>query len=188
MLEIRWHSRAGQGAVTGAKGLGSVAAETGKQVQAFSFYGSAKRGAAMTAYNRIDDSKLLNHERYMIPNYVFVIDPGLAYTDNITEDCDENTKYIITTHLTDKKDLCNMIPALKGKEDQVFILDCLTIAQETIGRPIPNTPVLGACMKLSGMFEIDVFKDAMKSVLGKLPEKIIDANMLAIQRAYDEVK
>ena len=59
MLEIRWHSRAGQGAVTGAKGLGSVVAETGKQVQAFAFYGSAKRGASMTAYNRIDDKVIL---------------------------------------------------------------------------------------------------------------------------------
>jgi len=81
-----------------------------------------------------------------------------------------------------------MIPALQGKEDQVYIVDCLTIAQETIGRPIPNTPVLGAFMKISGMFEIEEFKSAMKSVLGKLPEKIVEANMLAIQRAYDEVK
>ena len=35
MLEIRWHSRAGQGAVTGAKGLADVIAGTGKEVQAF---------------------------------------------------------------------------------------------------------------------------------------------------------
>jgi pyruvate ferredoxin oxidoreductase gamma subunit len=49
MIEIRWHSRAGQGAVTGAKGLGSVVATTGKQVQAYALYGSAKRGAAMNA-------------------------------------------------------------------------------------------------------------------------------------------
>lgn len=46
MLEIRWHSRAGQGAVTGAKGLADVISKTGKYVQAFAFYGSAKRGAA----------------------------------------------------------------------------------------------------------------------------------------------
>jgi pyruvate ferredoxin oxidoreductase gamma subunit len=188
MLEIRWHSRAGQGAVTGAKGLASVAAETGKEVQAFSFYGSAKRGAAMTAYNRIDDKKILNHERYMCPNYVFVIDPALAYTDNITLDCDENTKYIITTHLTDKNELISLIPALQGKEERVFILDCLKIAKETIGRPIPNTPALGAFIKLSGMLEIEDFKTALKKTLGKLPEKIKEANMLAIQRAYDEVK
>jgi pyruvate ferredoxin oxidoreductase gamma subunit len=187
MLEIRWHSRAGQGAVTGAKGLASVLAETGKQVQAFSFYGSAKRGAAMTAYNRVDDNELLNHERYMCPNYVFVIDPGLAFTDNITEDCNDETQYIITTHLS-KDELISLIPALQGKESQVYTVDMLKISQETIGRPIPNTPALGAFLKLSGILDINDFKEAMKIILGKLPEKIIDANMLAIQRAYDEVK
>ena len=81
-----------------------------------------------------------------------------------------------------------MIPAIQGIEDRVFVVDCLKIAQETIGRPIPNTPVLGAFMKVSGMFPIEDFKNAMKSVLAKLPQKIVDANMLAIQRAYDEVK
>lgn len=186
MLEIRWHSRAGQGAVTGAKGLASVLAATGKQVQAFSFYGSAKRGAAMTAYNRVDDKLLLNHERYMEPDYVFILDPGLAFTDNITEDCSENTQYIITTHL-DKNELISLIPVLEGKESQVHTLDMLKISQETIGRPIPNTPALGAFIKLSGILEIEDFKSSMKVILGKLPQKIIDANMLAIQRAYDEV-
>ncbi len=187
MLEIRWHSRAGQGAVTGAKGLGSVVAETGKQVQAFAFYGSAKRGASMTAYNRIDDEAILNHEKYMHPDYVFVIDPGLAFTDDITQYGKDTTKYIITSHLS-KAELIELIPAVQGIEDRVFVVDCFTIAQETIGRPIPNTPVLGAFMKVSGMFEIDYFKDAMKSVLAKLPQKVVDANMLAIQRAYDEVE
>ena len=186
MLEIRWHSRAGQGAVTGAKGLGSVVAETGKQVQAFAFYGSAKRGASMTAYNRIDDNVILDHGKYMQPDYVFVIDPGLAFTDDITENGRDTTKYIITTHLR-KDELISLIPTLQGIEDRVFVVDCFTIAQETIGRPIPNTPVLGAFMKVSGMFDIEEFKNAMKAVLKKLPQKIVDANMVAIQRAYDEV-
>jgi pyruvate ferredoxin oxidoreductase gamma subunit len=187
MLEIRWHSRAGQGAVTGAKGLGSVVAETGKQVQAFAFYGSAKRGASMTAYNRIDDNVILDHGKYMEPDYVFVIDPGLAYTDNITENGKPDTKYIITSHLP-KAELISLIPSLKDISSRVYVVDCFTIAQETIGRPIPNTPVLGAFMKVSGMFEIESFKNSMKAVLKKLPQKIIDANMLAIQRAYDEVQ
>ena len=84
MLEIRWHSRAGQGAVTGAKGLADVIATTGKFVQAFAFYGSAKRGAAMTAYNRVDDEEIINHEKFMNPDFVLVIDPALVYTDDIT--------------------------------------------------------------------------------------------------------
>jgi pyruvate ferredoxin oxidoreductase gamma subunit len=48
--------------------------------------------------------------------------------------------------------------------------------------------MLGAFMKISGMYDIEFFKESMKRVLGKLPQKIIDANMFAIQRAYDEVK
>jgi pyruvate ferredoxin oxidoreductase gamma subunit len=64
----------------------------------------------------------------------------------------------------------------------------MAIAMDTIGRAIPNTPMLGALMKVSGMFEIDFFKESMLSVLSKFPQKIIDANMAAIQRAYDEVK
>lgn len=44
MFQIRWHARAGQGAITGAKGLADVISKTGKEVQAFASYGSAKRG------------------------------------------------------------------------------------------------------------------------------------------------
>ena len=185
MLEIRWHSRAGQGAVTGAKGLADVVSTTGKHVQAFAFYGSAKRGAAMTAYNRVDDHEILNHEKYMNPDYVFVIDPALVYTTDVTINDKPETVYIITTHLS-TEDLIASQPKLAGKN--VHTVDCIKIAQETIGRAIPNTPMLGAFMKVSGMYEIDFFKESMKRILGKLPPKIVDANMDAIQRAFDEVK
>jgi pyruvate ferredoxin oxidoreductase gamma subunit len=47
--------------------------------------------------------------------------------------------------------------------------------------------MLGAFVKVSGMFELAEFQESMKSVLGKLPQKIIDANMIAIERAYNEV-
>ena len=185
MLEIRWHSRAGQGAVTGAKGLGDVVATTGKEVQAFAFYGSAKRGAAMTAYNRIDDQPILNHEKFMRPDYVLVIDPALAFIADITGNAKPNTKYIITTHMT-KEELIKGQPKLANEE--VYVLDAMQISLDTIGRAIPNTPMLGALMKVSGMFELDFFLESMKRVLKKFPQKIIDANIEAITRAYNEVK
>ncbi len=86
-----------------------------------------------------------------------------------------------------KDELIQLVPALQGREDRTYILDCLKISQETIGRPIPNTPMLGAFMKISGMFELEYFQNAMRKVLKKLPPKVIDANMIAIKRAYDEV-
>ncbi|WP_456433483.1 pyruvate flavodoxin oxidoreductase subunit gamma [Nitratifractor sp.] len=187
MIEIRWHSRAGQGAVTGAKGLGDVVSRTGKQVQAFALYGSAKRGAAMRAYNRIDDKPIINHAKFMRPDYVLVIDPALAFTDNITENDKPETKYIITTHL-DKTELIAQIPELQDKKDRVYTVDCMQISLDTIGRAIPNAPMLGAFVKVSGMFQLDEFLESMKRVLAKFPQKIIDANMEAITRAYNEVK
>ncbi|MDU7693583.1 MAG: pyruvate flavodoxin oxidoreductase subunit gamma [Helicobacter sp.] len=185
MLEIRWHGRAGQGAVTGAKGLADVVANTGKEVQAFAIYGSAKRGASMTAYDRIDDTPILNHEKFMNPDYILVIDPGLTFITDITLFDKPTTKYIITSHLN-KPDLIERKKTLEGKE--IYVLDCIKIATETIGKPIPNTPMLGALMKVSGMLELEYFKEQFKKILGKkLPQKIIDANMDAITRAYNEV-
>ena len=186
MVEIRWHSRAGQGAVTGAKGLGTVVAATGKEVQAYALYGSAKRGAAMNAYNRIDDKPIINQATKMNPDYVLVIDPALAFSDDITKNDKPTTQYIITTHLP-KEELIAKIPALQDKADRVHVVDAIAISQETIKRSMPNTPMLGALVKISGMFPLDEFLESMKKVLAKFPQKIIDANMEAITRAYNEV-
>lgn len=187
MLEIRWHSRAGQGAVTGAKALCEVMSEGGKYVQAFSVYGAEKRGAPMNAFNRIDDNRIIDHSKSMLPDYVLVIDPGLAYSGNITASSKETTKFIITTHLS-KADLIAQIPALQGVEDRVFVIDCIKTSLDTIGRAIPNTPMLGAFIKVSGIMSLEAFLGSMKSTLKKFPQKIIDANVEAITRAYNDVK
>lgn len=139
----------------------------------------------MTAYNRVDDKVILNHEKFMSPDYVLVIDPALVYVADITANEKENTTYIITTHMS-TEELVASQPKLAGKK--VYTVDCIKISQETIGKAIPNTPMLGALMKISGMYDMDFFKENMIRVLKKLPQKIIDANMIAIQRAYDEVK
>ncbi|MGP8324111.1 MAG: 2-oxoacid:acceptor oxidoreductase family protein, partial [Methanosarcinaceae archaeon] len=121
------------------------------------------------------------------PDYVLVIDPALAFTDNIEVNEKDETKYIITTHLS-KEELIKGIPVLHGKEDRVFVVDCIQISLDTIKRSMPNAPMLGAFVKISGMFELDYFLENMKRVLKKFPQKIIDANMEAITRAYNEVK
>ena len=185
MLQIRWHSRAGQGAVTGAKALSDVLAAEGKYVQAFSVYGAEKRGAPMNAFNRVSDEEILDHSKELYPDYVLVIDPSLVFSGNITKNDKPNTKYIITTDLS-KEELLKQADFLQGKE--VYTIDCIKISQETIGRAIPNTPMLGALMKVSGLFTLDQFLEGMVKTLKKFPQKIIDANNAAITRAYNEVK
>ena len=138
----------------------------------------------MTAYNRVDDEPIINHEKFMNPDYVLVIDPALAVTTDVTVNGKDSTKYIVTTHMS-KEELRKVQPKLADKE--LYVVDCMAISMDTIGRAIPNTPMLGALMKVSGMFELDYFQNAMLKVLSKFPQKIIDANMEAIKRAYGEV-
>ena len=186
MLEIRWHARAGQGAVTGAKGLGSIVANRGKNVQSFAFYGSAKRGAAMTAYNRIDDEVVVDNSKHMTPDYVLVLDPGIVFSSDFTQNTKDTTKFIITSHLS-KDEILQKLPNLQDKQDRLYVLDCFAIAKATIKKPIPNTPMLGAFIKVSSMFELEEFQNEMKAILKKLPQEIIDANMIAIKQAYEQV-
>lgn len=140
----------------------------------------------MTAYNRIDSAPILNHEKFMNPDYVLVIDPGLVFITDICEHEKPTTQYIITTHLS-KDELLAKKPQLQGKK--VHTLDCIKISLQELGKPIPNAPMLGALMKVSGLLELDFFLKAFTKVLGKkLPQKVIDGNMVAIRRAYEEVQ
>ncbi len=185
MLQIRWHSRAGQGAVTGAKALADVMARTGKYVQAYSVYGAEKRGAPMTAYDKIDDKPILDHSKWMAPDYVLVIDPSLVFSEEIVDNTHDDTIFIVTTHL-DKDDLLAVAKHLQGKK--VYIIDAIKISQEEIGRAIPNTPMLGAFIKVSEIIPFEDFLVSIEDILSKFPQKIIEGNLRAIKRAYEEVK
>ncbi len=185
MLQIRWHSRAGQGAVTGAKALADVMARTGKYVQAYSVYGAEKRGAPMTAYDKISDTPILDHSKWMSPDYVLVIDPSLVFQEEIVDNTKDDTTFIVTTHL-DKDELLQVAKHLQGRK--VYIIDAIKISQEEIGRAIPNTPMLGAFVKVSNILPFDEFLTSIEDILSKFPQKIIDGNLRAIKRAAEEVK
>lgn len=86
-----------------------------------------------------------------------------------------------------KEEFLESKPELKSKE--VYILDCIGLSLEAFGKSIPNAPMLGAFLKISGALELDFFLESFKKVLGKkLPQKVIDANMEVIKKAYDAVK
>ena len=184
LTEIRWHGRGGQGAVTAAKVLAEVAMKTGKNVQAFPEYGPERTGAPLRAYNRISDSALRLHTAVANPNVVIVIDPSLLESVDVTEGTAPGAVFVVnTTHCpADIKKL------LKLDRQAVFTVDASRIAIETIGRPIPNTPMLGALAKATGLVTLeDLLADVKKSFGKKFSEQIINSNLEAVKRAYKEV-
>lgn len=184
ITEVRWHGRGGQGAVTAAKVLAEVAMKTGKHVQAFPEYGPERTGAPLRAYNRISDSVLRLHAGVTGPNVIIVIDPSLLEAVNITEGATKDAVFVINTNHC-PADIKKM---LKLSTQKVFTVDASKIALETIGRPIPNTPMLGALSKATALVTLnDLLDDIKKSFGKKFSEQVINSNLEAVRRAYQEV-
>jgi len=187
LLEIRWHGRGGQGAKTAALLFADAAIETGKYIQAFPEYGPERMGAPVFAFNRISDKPILQHCGIKTPNIVVVLDPTLMETIDITEGLADDGIILVNTQKTAKE----IKEQLKIEKQNVYVVDASKISNEILKRDLPNTPMLGALIKVSKLIE---FKPMLESVRLKLAHKfpnrpdVVDGNIKAIERAFQEVK
>ena len=187
MVEVRWHGRGGQGAKTASLLLADAAFNTGKFVQGFPEYGPERMGAPITAYNRISDERCPIHSNIYEPDYVVVVDATLLSAVDVTGGLKKEGAIIINSAKSPEE----LKPLLEGYEGQVYTIDAGKIAEEEIGRNIPNTPMLGAVVKVSGVIpEADFFKDMEASMQHKFANKphVIEGNMKALKRSMQEVK
>lgn len=188
LIEIRWHGRGGQGAKTAALLLADAALGSGKYVQAFPEYGPERMGAPVASFDRISTKPILLHSAVINPDVVLVLDPTLIESVDITEGLLDGGIVIVNTEKSpaDIKKELNISGNLK-----VYTVDASKISKETIGREIPNTPLLGALLKVTGMLD---FKETIEDTRKKLEKKfkskpeVIEGNIKAIERAYNEVK
>ena len=187
MVEIRWHGRGGQGAKTASLLLADAAFYTGKYVQGFPEYGPERMGAPITAYNRISDERCTIHSNIYNPDYVVVVDESLLSAVDVTSGLSEAGAIIINSG----KSPSELLPKLKGYKGRVCVVDARKISEETLGRYFPNTPMLGAVVKVSGLIPEDEFISSMensfKHQFSNKPQ-VIDGNMKAIKRSMQEVK
>jgi pyruvate ferredoxin oxidoreductase gamma subunit len=186
ILEIRWHGRGGQGAKTGSSLLGEAIVSMGRYVQAFPDYGPERMGAPMRAYNRISDEPITIHCGVTSPEVVLVLDPTLLGKVDVTHGLPENGVIIINT----AKSPAEIRAKINLKGRKLFTIDADQISTETIGRAIPNTPMLGALLKATDVVPIAELLESTRYRLTKKfrnkPEAI-EGNIKAIERAYQEV-
>ncbi|MBQ9313571.1 MAG: 2-oxoacid:acceptor oxidoreductase family protein [Clostridia bacterium] len=187
LIEIRWHGRGGQGAKTASLLLADAAFNTGKFIQGFPEYGPERMGAPITAYNRISDERITIHSNIYEPDYVVVVDDTLLESVDVTAGLKESGAIVINTEKTPDE----VRPLLKGYQGKVCTIDARTISIDTLGKYFPNTPMLAAIVKVSGiMDEEDFLEDMVTSFKHKFAKKpeVIDGNMEALRRSLNEVK
>ncbi len=184
MLEMRWHGRAGQGIVTAAAVLAQVISKKGKYVQANPEFGAEKRGAPVIAFNRISSEPIRLHSRVRTPQIVLVVDPTLIGVVDICEGTEEDAIIIVNTPKGPAE--VREKTGIKGRK--IYTLDAGRISNEELGRPIPNMPILGALMKITGMYGVDDLASAITALLEKkFSPKVVEGNIKAIRRSFEEV-
>ena len=187
LVEIRWHGRGGQGAKTAALLLTDVVFQTGKYVQGFPEYGPERMGAPITAYNRISDREIRVHSNIYDPDYVVVVDESLIHVVDVLEGLKPDGALIVNS----EHSIEEIRSHLKGYQGRIYTVDALKISMEALGRYFPNTPMLAAVVKISGVMEEHVFlREMEKSFRHKFAKKpeVIEGNMKALQMTLDAIR
>lgn len=180
LIEIRWHGRGGQGAVTSAELVAQAAISEGKYAQAFPSFGPERRGAPVLAFVRIDSQQPIKIRAEIAqPDIVVVLDPGLLSIVNVASGLKENGIVIMNT----KKSFQDVGATLKAK-CRLAKVDATTIAREVLGVPITNTTMVGALIKASGVVELESLVEPLQNRFGRLAER----NINAMKKAYEDTE
>jgi pyruvate ferredoxin oxidoreductase gamma subunit len=179
LVEIRWHGRGGQGAVTTAELLAQAAISEGKYAQAFPSFGPERRGAPVQAFNRVDSIEPVRIRADVTePDCVVVLDPGLLGKVNVTSGLKKDGWVIINTRKT-----AGQIKSEFKIKNPVAVVNANKIAREILGVPIVNTSVLGAVIKMTGVID----KKSAYAPLEKRFGRVGERNIKAMETAYEQV-
>ena len=179
LVEIRWHGRGGQGAVTSAELIAQGAISEGKYAQAFPSFGPERRGAPVQAFNRVDSQEPVRiRADITAPDVVIVLDPGLLSIVNVTSGLKETGMVVINTKKT-----ASQIRSEFGISHRVATVNATRIAREQLGVPIVNTTMLGALIKTTGVIKKESTHAPLEKRFGRLGER----NIKAMEMAYEEV-
>ena len=185
LTEIRWHGRGGQGAVTAAKMVAELALGQGKYFQAFPEYGPERSGAPIVAFTRVSDEPIQIYAGIEHPQIVVVLDPSLLSVVEVTNGAPDDAIVLVNSEMSPAE--LRKHYGLKGF--RYCTIAATRIATETIKRPIPNTPMVGALARITGLFPVDEVVEFLRHDFGKkFPPKVVEGNITAITRSYEEVR
>ncbi|WP_455645285.1 pyruvate ferredoxin oxidoreductase subunit gamma [Methanosphaera sp.] len=176
MIEIRFHGRGGQGAVTAAEILAKAVFEEGKYTQAFPSFGVERRGAPVTAFARISDEPIRRRYQIYEPKYVVVLDETLANVVNLSSGLQKDGSVLINSEKESKT-------FTEEKHVETHAVDATGVALDIIGRNIVNTIMLGYLSAKTGVVSID---SLVKTINDTFKGKVAKSNVEATEYIYNK--
>lgn len=179
MIEVRFHGRGGQGAVTSCELMAQAAIAEGRYAQAFPSFGPERRGAPLMAFLRISDDPIRLREKIYEPDVVVVLDPALLAGGAVKAGLKPGGTLVANT----SKDVA-AVRAECGFGGRTAVVDASLIAEETLGVPITNTTMLGALLQAAPVVKLESLKAPLDARFGRIAAK----NLKALERAFGETR
>jgi pyruvate ferredoxin oxidoreductase gamma subunit len=155
-VEVRFHGRGGQGVVTAAELLSTAAFTQGRSAQAIPSFGSERTGAPVLSFCRVDDRPIRSHDPVTTPDAVVVQDPTMLHLPGILDGLRPDGLLLVNS---------TRAPDELGLEDppaRVVTVPATDLSRERLGRPLPNTLLLGALAGLTGVVSLESVQQAIR--------------------------
>lgn len=173
-VEITFYGRGGQGAVTAAQIIAQAAIRKGLFASSFPEYGAERRGAPVRAYVRLAREPVDAREPIDRPDISVVFDTRLLGVFNVPA----ITKEYIVINAASKDEVKQSIVGFSGK---VIYVNAYEISTKHLGKPIVNTTMLGALLRVLDLIDLDTVKDLVMETFGK---RLGKPNADALEEAY----
>ncbi|WP_069807665.1 2-oxoacid:acceptor oxidoreductase family protein [Vulcanisaeta thermophila] len=173
-VEITFYGRGGQGAVTAAQIIAQAAIRRGLFASSFPEYGAERRGAPVRAYVRLSRESIAAREPVERPNISVVFDTRLLEVFNIVG----TTRDYIVINATG---LNTVKPLITGFTGKVVVVNAYEISTKHLGKPIVNTTMLGALLKVLDIVDLETVKQLVVETFGP---KLGRLNAEALEEAY----
>ena len=173
-IQIRWHGRGGQGAITAAKIVASVAFETGYQgVAMIPTFGTERRGAPVFTSLKLDKNEIYDLSPIETPDMVVILDERLIEEANVTSGLKPGGMIVINTH--------KPADSFSLGEATVAVANISELAEQAgLPRGIVNSGIIGAFAKATGLVPIEPLLAAIeKEFVDKKPRQNAEAARLA---------
>lgn len=181
-MEVRFHGRGGQGAVTAAELLVKALSLEGKYGQSQASYGIERRGAPVMAFLRVEDKPITIRSRIRNPQCVVVLDAQLPEIVNVVAGLKEGGIAVLNTIKNPEE------VELGVRLSKVGVVDATKISSDIYGRrpiPITNVIMIGALLATTNLVSLSSVIEAIKH---RFKGALAESNELAINTAYSSTK
>jgi 2-oxoacid:acceptor oxidoreductase gamma subunit (pyruvate/2-ketoisovalerate family) len=175
-IDIRWHGRGGQGAITAAKIVAKAMFQSGYPgVVMVPTFGTERRGAPVFTSLKISRSKIFDLSPIDKPDVIVVLDHLLLEEGNIVEGIKEGGIIVINSPCTidDYR--------LDGRKVAISNVTALAL-QAGLPEGMISSGIIGAFSKATGIIDMELLLNAIREEFSdRRPEENAKAALLAFK-------